>query len=70
MESGEQMFPWAGDKYLVDDEFTYIVDLDDIAPFCEIPGREGGRHGCRPEGRRPAGRATWSTASPAPTAGS
>ena len=38
MESGEQIFPWAGDKFLVDDEFTYVVDLDDIAPFCEIPG--------------------------------
>ncbi len=42
MESGEQMFPWAGDKYLVDDEFTYIVDLDDIAPFCEFPGEKAG----------------------------
>jgi beta-galactosidase len=42
MESGEQMFPWAGDKYLVDDEFTNIVDLDDIAPFCEIPGEKAG----------------------------
>jgi beta-galactosidase len=37
MESSEQMFPWAGDKYLVDDEFSWIVDFDDIAPFCEIP---------------------------------
>ena len=27
-----------GDKYLVDDEFTYVVDLDDIAPFCEFAG--------------------------------
>ncbi len=42
MESGEQMFPWAGDKYLVDDEFTYVVDLDDIAPFCEFPGTKAG----------------------------
>ena len=42
MESGEQMFPWAGDKYLVDDEFTYIVDFDDIAPFCEFPGTKAG----------------------------
>ena len=42
MESGEQMFPWAGDKYLVDDEFTYIVDFDDIAPFCEFPGTKMG----------------------------
>ena len=42
MESAEQMFPWAGDKYLVDDEFTYVVDLDDIAPFCEFPGTKAG----------------------------
>jgi beta-galactosidase len=42
MESGEQMFPWAGDKYLVDDEFTYVVDLNDIAPFCEFPGTKAG----------------------------
>ena len=42
MESGEQMFPWAGDKYLVDDEFTYVVDFDDIAPFCEFPGAKAG----------------------------
>ena len=42
MESGEQMFPWAGDKYLVDDEFTQVVDLDDIAPFCEFPGTKAG----------------------------
>ena len=42
MESGEQIFPWAGDKYLVDDEFTYLVDLDDIAPFCEFPGTKAG----------------------------
>jgi len=38
MESAEKIFPWAGDMYLVDDEFTYIVDLDDIAPFGELPG--------------------------------
>jgi len=44
MESAEQIFPWAGDKYLVDDEFTDIVDLDDIAPFCEFPGAKGGDH--------------------------
>lgn len=42
MESAEKIFPWAGDKYLVDDEFTYIVDLDDIAPFCEFPGAKAG----------------------------
>jgi beta-galactosidase len=42
MESGEQMFPWAGDKYLVDDEFSCVVDLDDIAPFCDFPGSKAG----------------------------
>lgn len=42
MESAEQIFPWAGDKYLVEDEFTYVVDLDDIAPFCEFPGAKAG----------------------------
>ena len=42
MESGEPIFPWAGGKYLVDDEFTYVVDLDDIAPFCEFPGAKAG----------------------------
>lgn len=44
LESGEQIFAWAGDKYLVDDEFSYIVDFDDIAPFCEIPGSKAGDH--------------------------
>jgi hypothetical protein len=42
MESAETIFPWAGDKYMVDDEFTYIVDFDDIAPFCEFPGARAG----------------------------
>ena len=44
MESAEQIFPWAGDKYLVDDEFTNVVDFDDIAPFCDIPGAKAGDH--------------------------
>ena len=26
----------------MDDEFTYIVDFDDIAPFCEFPGAKAG----------------------------
>ncbi len=42
LESAEKIFPWAGDKYLVDDEFSYVVDLDDIGPFCEIPGSRAG----------------------------
>ncbi len=42
MESAEAIFPWAGDKYLVDDAFTHVVDLDDIAPFCEFAGAPAG----------------------------
>lgn len=38
MESGQKIFAWAGDRFLADDVFTWVVDLDDIAPFCEIPG--------------------------------
>ena len=44
MESAEKIFPWAGDMYLVDDEFTYVVDLDDIAPFAEFPDSTAGDH--------------------------
>jgi len=44
MESNEQIFEWAGIKYMVDDEFSSIVDFDDIAPFCEIPGAKAGDH--------------------------
>ena len=42
MESGVQIFGWQGDKYMVNDEFTYLVDLEDIAPFCEVPGAKAG----------------------------
>jgi beta-galactosidase len=42
MISGEQIFPWSGDKYLVNDEFTYVVDLDDVASFCEFPNARAG----------------------------
>jgi beta-galactosidase len=44
MESAETIFPWAGDKYMVDDEFTWIVDFDDIAAFCAFPGAKAGDH--------------------------
>ena len=44
LESTEQIFGWAADKYMVDDEFTWIVDLDDIAPFCEFPNAKAGDH--------------------------
>jgi beta-galactosidase len=42
MESGERIFSWAGGNYMVADAYTYTVDLDDIAPFCEFPGATAG----------------------------
>jgi beta-galactosidase len=44
LESTEQIFGWAATKYMVDDEFTWIVDFDDIAPFCEFPNAKAGDH--------------------------
>ncbi len=35
LESTKRIHPWAGDVYPSDDAFTYVVDLDDIAPFCD-----------------------------------
>ena len=40
MESGEKITAWTGDRFLAGDVFTYVVDFDDIAPFCDIPGPE------------------------------
>ena len=40
MESGQRIYAWAGDRFMASDAFTYLVDLDDIAPFCEFPGPE------------------------------
>ena len=40
MESGQQVNPWGGDKFMASDVFSYLVDLSDIAPFCKIPGPE------------------------------
>jgi Glycosyl hydrolases family 2/Glycosyl hydrolases family 2, TIM barrel domain len=34
LESTKRLFPWSGDVYQADDEFTNVVDLDDAAPFC------------------------------------
>ena len=34
LESTKRLFPWSGDVYPADDEFTNVVDLDDVAPFC------------------------------------
>ncbi len=42
LESTENIYPWAGDKYPANDTFTHIVDLDDIAPFCACPGEKYG----------------------------
>ncbi len=34
LESTKRLFPWSGDVYPTDDEFTNVVDLNDVAPFC------------------------------------
>ena len=34
LESTKRIFPWSGDVFPSDDAFTNVVDLDDIAPFC------------------------------------
>lgn len=36
-ESAEQIYSWAADRYPAKDTFTYVVDLDDIAPFAKSP---------------------------------
>ncbi len=33
LESNEHIYPWSGDRYPANDTLTYVVDLDDIAPF-------------------------------------
>jgi beta-galactosidase len=35
LEGTEQIYPWAGDRYPGKDTFTYVVDLEDIAPFAK-----------------------------------
>jgi hypothetical protein len=37
MDTGRQMYPWMALKKPDADEFTWIVDHTDIAPFCEFP---------------------------------
>jgi len=37
MESAQKIFSWRADRWMSDDAFTYIVDLDDVAPFAEWP---------------------------------
>jgi beta-galactosidase len=35
MLSGERIFGWTADEYVASDVFSYVVDLDDIAPFAK-----------------------------------
>jgi len=37
MESSQQITQWAGDRFASSDQFTSIVDVDDVAPFASIP---------------------------------
>jgi beta-galactosidase len=37
MYSSEQIFPWAPGNYVASDIFSYVVDFDDVAPFCQFP---------------------------------
>ncbi|MBI2299151.1 MAG: hypothetical protein HYU66_09460 [Armatimonadetes bacterium] len=37
MLSGERIFGWTSDEYVADDEFSYVLDLDDVAPFAKYP---------------------------------
>ena len=35
MLSGERIFGWTSDEYVADDEFSYVVDYEDVAPFAK-----------------------------------
>ncbi len=35
MRSGERIFGWTSDEYVASDVFSYVVDLEDVAPFAE-----------------------------------
>jgi beta-galactosidase len=35
MLTGERVFGWTADEYTVSDEFSYIVDYDEVAPFAK-----------------------------------
>ncbi|QJW98863.1 glycoside hydrolase family 2 TIM barrel-domain containing protein [Frigoriglobus tundricola] len=37
MYSSKRVFDWTEGNYVVDDEFTFVVDSDEIAPFCTSP---------------------------------
>jgi hypothetical protein len=34
--SGERIFPWTSDEYVASDIYSYVVDLDDVAPFAKF----------------------------------
>lgn len=34
--SGERIFPWTSDEYVASDIYSYVVDLDDVAPFAQF----------------------------------
>lgn len=47
MDTGEKIFKWKGLTWPVDDTFTHVVDLQDVAPFVDLPtpqelGKEAG----------------------------
>lgn len=35
MLSGERIFLWTSDEYVANDEFSYVVDYEDVAPFAK-----------------------------------
>ncbi len=37
MYSSERIFPWTAGNFTASDEFSYVVDLDDVAPFAQFP---------------------------------
>jgi beta-galactosidase len=37
MLSGERIFGWTADEFVASDAFSYVVDLEDVAPFLKFP---------------------------------
>ena len=42
LESNKAIYSWQSLQYPASDAFTTVVDLDDIAPFCTVPGAKAG----------------------------
>ncbi len=42
MESNRAIYSWQSLCYPATDAFTSVVDLDDVAPFCAVPGANAG----------------------------